>query len=150
MWTRIAALIIKELLAVWQDKKSRVVIIVPPLLQLIVFGYAASYDLDRVAIAVVNEDTGVLSRDFVARFEGSPTFEIVARPAREADIRRLVDTRKVKLVVRVDQTFSRDLLAGRPARVPERSVAQHGSSLARGIFSEVRWRHFGSTVCLSG
>jgi drug efflux transport system permease protein len=117
MWNRIVALIVKELLAVWQDKKSRVVIVVPPLLQLVVFGYAASYDLNRVAIAIVNEDMGVLSREFVARFEGSPTFDIVARPAREADIRRLVDTRQVKLVVRIDQTFSRDLLAGRPARV---------------------------------
>ena len=117
MWNRIGALIVKELLAVWQDKKSRVVIIVPPLLQLLVFGYAASFDLNRVSIAIVNEDTSVLSRDFIARFEGSPTFDIVARPVREADIRRLVDTRQVKLVVRVDQTFSRDLLAGRPARV---------------------------------
>jgi len=117
MWNRIGALIVKELLAVWQDKKSRVVIVVPPLLQLLVFGYAASFDLNRVAIAIVNEDTGVLSREFIARFEGSPTFDVVARPVREEDIRDLVDTRQVKLVVRVGQTFSRDLLAGRPARV---------------------------------
>jgi ABC-2 type transport system permease protein len=117
MLTRIAALMVKELLAVWQDKKSRVVIVVPPLLQLLVFGYAASFDLDRVPIAVFNEDTGAVSRDFVARFEGSPTFRVIARPVREADIRSLVDTKEVKLVVRLGQTFSRDLHAGRPAQV---------------------------------
>jgi len=117
VWNRIGALIVKELLAVWQDRKSRIVIVVPPLLQLLVFGYAASFDLNRVTIAIYNEDTGAPSRDFVARFEGSPTFKVAARPDREEEIRNLVDTRQVKLVVRLGQTFSRDLLSGRPAQV---------------------------------
>ena len=47
MWRRILALMIKEFLALFKDKRSRVVIIVPPLIQLMVFGYAATFDLKQ-------------------------------------------------------------------------------------------------------
>jgi ABC-2 type transport system permease protein len=117
MWGRIRALIVKEFLAVWKDKKSRAVIVGPPLLQLLVFGYAATFDVNHVAIAIYNEDSGGASRDLVARFEGSPTFEVVARLLREADIPAVIDPKQASLVVHVGQTFSRDLIAHRPASV---------------------------------
>ena len=73
---RIVALAVKELLAVLKDKKSRIVLVVPPLLQLIVFGYAASFDLNDIPIAIYNEDRGALSRELVARITGSPHFHL--------------------------------------------------------------------------
>jgi drug efflux transport system permease protein len=117
MWGRIRALIVKEFLAVWKDKKSRAVLIAPPLLQLLVFGYAASFDVNHVATAIYNEDSGVAARDLIARFEGSPSFEIVSRLSREADIRNEIDPKRASLVIHVGQTFSRDLIAHRPAAV---------------------------------
>lgn len=117
MWGRIRALIVKEFLAVWKDRKSRAVIVVPPLLQLLVFGYAATYDVTHVATAIYNQDSGAASRAFVARFEGSPTFEVVARLTREADIPAIIDPKRASLVVHIGQSFSRDLAAGRPAPV---------------------------------
>jgi len=117
MWGRIGALIVKEFLAVWQDKKSRTVIIVPPLLQLIVFGYAASYDVNNVAMAVYNEDDGLAGRELIARFEGSPTFETVGHIGRDAQIAEVIEPRNASLVVHIGPTFSRDLKAGRPATV---------------------------------
>ena len=86
MWRRIRALIVKEFLAVWRDKKSRVVIIVPPLIQLLVFGYAASFDVEPRRTAIYNEDSGLAARQLIARFEGSPTFDVVAQLSREAQI----------------------------------------------------------------
>ena len=117
MWGRIRALIVKEFLAVWKDKKSRAVIIGPPLIQLMVFGYAATFDVNHVATAVLNKDMGRAARDLIARFEGSPTFDIVAHLRREADIATVIDPRKAALVIHIGQTFSRDLAAGRPAPV---------------------------------
>jgi drug efflux transport system permease protein len=117
MWARIGALIVKEFLAVWKDKKSRTVIVVPPLLQLLVFGYAATFDVSHVATAIYNEDSGRAARDLVGRFEGSPSFDVVARLSRLTDIRKLIDPKRVSLVVHVGQTFSRDLIAHRPAEV---------------------------------
>jgi len=58
MIRRIIALMIKEFLALLKDKQSRVVLIVPPLIQLLVFGYAATFDLNHISYAVYNEDTG--------------------------------------------------------------------------------------------
>ncbi len=72
MWRRIANLIRKELLAVWRDRKSRAVLIGPPLLQLVIFSFAVTQEVRNVDIAVLNQDLGVDSRDLVARFAASP------------------------------------------------------------------------------
>lgn len=116
MWQRIWALILKEFLAVWMDKKSRAVIIGPPLIQLLVFGYAASFDVNHIATAIYNEDAGRASRDLVARFEGSPSFDIVARLSRESEIAEVLDPKRAKLVIHLGPTFSRDLKSGRTAK----------------------------------
>lgn len=117
MWSRLRALLVKEFLAIWKDPRSRAVVIGPPLVQLLVFGYAATFNVSHVATAIYNEDHGIEGRRLAARFAGSPAFDVIARLHREGDIARLVDARKVSLVVHIGQGFSRDLLSGRPARV---------------------------------
>jgi ABC-2 type transport system permease protein len=117
VWNRIRALIAKEFVAVWSDKKSRFVIIVPPIIQLLVFGYAATFDVDHVTTAIYNEDGGLAARELVARFEGSPTFDVVASLDREDEIAGVIDPKVASLVVHVGRTFSRDLIAHRPAKV---------------------------------
>lgn len=117
VWARVGALIVKEFLAVWKDKRSRFVLIAPPLIQLVVFGYAATFDVNHVATAIYNEDAGLAARELEARFAGSPTFDIVARLTREADIKDVIDPKRASLVVRFGQTFSRDLMTRKPAKV---------------------------------
>ena len=114
---RIFALVIKEFLAIFRDKRSRLTVVVPPLVQLFVFSYAATYNLEKVPYAVYNEDPGALSREFTARFEGSPSFSKVAEIRKESDIAPLVDGRKALLVIHVDRRFSRDILTGRSGRI---------------------------------
>ncbi len=106
---------IKEFRTLLTDKKSRMVIIVPPIAQIIVFGYAASYDLSRVTYAVFNEDRGVLSRQLLAGFEGSDVFADQGALTRESEIAPLVEQKKVMLVLHIPPTFSSDLLSGRSA-----------------------------------
>lgn len=117
MLRRILALMTKEFLALLKDKRSRMVIFVPPVLQLLVFGYAATFDLNRISFAVYNEDAGQASRDLVARFTASPNFHQVATLTHEAEIASLVDAKRVLLVVHVGPTFTRDLLKGRTGPV---------------------------------
>ncbi len=74
MWRRIRALMKKEFLALLKDKRSRIVVIVPPILQLLVFGYAATFDLNRIPLAVYDEDHSQASRDLVAQFRGFAEF----------------------------------------------------------------------------
>jgi ABC-2 type transport system permease protein len=106
---RIVALAIKELLAMLKDKKSRIVLVVPPLLQLVVFGYAASFDLNDIPVAVYNEDRGAPSRELVARVIGSPHFHLVATLDNDRQIAPMINNRDVLVVLRLGQRFSADL-----------------------------------------
>jgi len=105
----------KEFLTLMRDKRSRIIIIVPPILQLFIFGFAATYDLNDVPVAIYNEDGGGASRELVARIEGSPNFSVVARIDRDAQIAPLIDDRKALMVIRLGARFSADLQQGRPA-----------------------------------
>ena len=117
MWRQVLALIRKELLAVLRDARSRTVLIGPPLVQLLVFGYAASFDINHVPIAVFNQDHSQPSRDLIARFAGSPTFLVEKTLRSDAPIDRLIDERRVQMVLVIDSNFTRDLLVRRPARI---------------------------------
>jgi drug efflux transport system permease protein len=112
MLRRIQALMIKEFLALLKDKRSRTVVFIPPILQLLVFGYAASFDLNRIPFAVYNEDGGAASRDLVARFTGSTHFRLVAVLSQERQITPKIDGREVLMVLHVGSRFSRELLQG--------------------------------------
>lgn len=117
MWGRVSALMRKELLAIWRDRRSRAVLVVPPIIQLIVFAHAATYNVDNVRYALVDEDRGQLAAELAARFDGSPAFIRVAAPQTIAEAAGLLDRQKVAMILRISQTFTADLKAGRPARV---------------------------------
>lgn len=113
-WHRIIALAIKELLAILRDKKSRIVLIGPPIAQLLVFGYAATFDLNNIPVAVYNEDRGAPSRALIARLAGSPHFEQVVRIDHDGQIAPLINNRKVSMVLHLGPDFSSDLKRGMP------------------------------------
>lgn len=117
MWTRIWALVIKEFLALLRDKQSRFVLIGPPLIQLLVFGYAATFDLNHVPYAVYNEDPGFASRELLARFQGAPVFRQAAEIRDDRQIAPLINDEKVLLVLHIGPHFTRDLLLHRPAQI---------------------------------
>ena len=114
---RIAALIYKEFLTVWRDKKSRALLIVPPIMQLFLFAFAATLDVTNVQIAVYNRDSGKLSWELVQRFRGAPTFTEVLFLHSDKEIAEVIDRQKVLLVIQIDEQFSRNLLSRMPARV---------------------------------
>ncbi|MFT3964205.1 ABC transporter permease [Propionivibrio sp.] len=115
--TRLLALIVKEFLALLKDPKSRTVLIGPPLIQLIVFGYAATFELKDIPYAVYNEDRGAVSRTLEAAFAGAPAFRRVATVSAEREIAPLIDNREVLLVIHIAPRFSERLLAPQPAGI---------------------------------
>ncbi|TSD84038.1 ABC transporter permease [Mycobacterium sp. KBS0706] len=117
MVAQILALVMKELLVLLKPPQGLLAVIVIPVFQLLVFGYAATFDVDRVPIAIMNEDQGLQGRELEARFTGSPVFEVAALPAREAEVRALIELGEVILVLRIDQRFSADLKAGNAGAV---------------------------------
>ena len=114
---RIFALTRKELLAVLKDPRSRASLLIPPMLQCLIFGYAATYDLNDVPYAVLDHDRSAASHDLLARLDGSGAFRRVANLDRTADVKTVINERRALLVIQIDQDFERRLLAGLPAEV---------------------------------
>ena len=117
MFRHILALTRKEFLALMKDKKSRFTIIIPPIVQLLVFGYAATYDLTYIPFAVYDEAHSAASRELIARFSGSPNFQEVARINRQDRIAPLIDRKEALLLLHIAPSFSRDLLSGQPGKI---------------------------------
>lgn len=117
MLRRILALVRKEFLALLKDPKSRAVLIVPPLLQLLIFGYAATFDLGQVNYAVYDEDRSPASRELLALFAGAAGFRQVAEVRADGEIAPLVDARRVMVAIHLGPRFGAQLLAGGSAPV---------------------------------
>ena len=114
---RIGALIRKELLAILKDPRSRVSLFLPPVLQCLIFGYAATYDLSNVPYAVLDQDRSAASHELLAALDGSGVFRRVAALYNQADIKTVIDDQTALLVVQIGQDFQRRLAAGLPAAV---------------------------------
>ncbi len=114
---RILALTRKELLAVLKDPRSRMSLLIPPVVQALIFGYAATYDLNHVTYAALDQDHSAASRELLAGLDGSGIFERVADLQRASDITTMIDARRALLIVQIDQQFERRLLSGLSANV---------------------------------
>ncbi len=117
MWERIRQIIRKEFLQTLRDPRLRTLLIGPPLLQLIIFGYAVNLDVERTSLAWIDRDHTAESRELLAAFQGSTYFHIAALPGTEREIRDLIDTGRVLGVVRVMPGFGRDVHRGNIASV---------------------------------
>ena len=114
---RMATIVRKELLVLLCNKVSRMLIIVPPLMQIVVFGWAATMEVRNVDVAVLNHDSGNWSREIVRRLQGSHTFRSVTFLDGEADIRPTIERQKALFVMVFDDEFSRRVDAGAPAQM---------------------------------
>ncbi len=111
----IFALATKEFLAVLRDGRSRFVLIGPPIIQLLIFGYAATFDLNDIPLAIYNEDSGAASRDLISHFQGSPNFQMIRSVERDAEIAPLIDGRKALMILHIGPRFSANIERGEPA-----------------------------------
>ena len=112
---RIASLVRKELLAVLRDKKSRLALIIPPIIQIAIFGYAATMNVTRVPYAVLDKDGGEAASQYIADLEGTGIFQRQATAATEKDIDRMIDNREIVVGLTIPPDFSRNIQTGRPA-----------------------------------
>ncbi len=109
---RILALTRKELLAILKDPRSRATLIIPPILQCLIYGYVASYDLNDIPYAVLDQDRSGASHDLLARLDGTGVFRRVADFDRAADLKITINERQAILAIQIDQNFERRLLLG--------------------------------------
>ena len=109
---RIAALVRKELLAILSDRATRIVLVGPAVMQTLIFGYAATFDLNRVPYAVLDLSRSASSAELLARIDSTGLFQRVANLDAVPQIAPLVDQGRVLLVLHIPQRLEAGLAGG--------------------------------------
>ena len=117
MLSRLHSLIVKELLAALKDPKARVVLIVPPILQTLLFAYAVTLEPNNLTLAIQNLDGGRWGRELVMRLAAAQTFTDVFTVESEAQIHRALDEQQAVAVLSIPRDFSRAVESGKPVGV---------------------------------
>jgi ABC-2 type transport system permease protein len=117
MWERISEIIRKELIQSLREPRMRFMLFLPPLIQLLIFGFAVNLDLEHTKIAWMDLDHTPESRDLGAAFAASRYFEVAALLDHEEQVQYLMDRSKVQAVIRVLPGFARDIERGKTAAV---------------------------------
>jgi len=112
MFERIQQIIVKEFLQALRDKRKRFLIIGPPLLQLFMFGYVATTDVNHIATAVYDLDRTQQSRELLKKFEASGYFYVHATPESPDELRDLLDRGNVLCALQINPGFARDIKKG--------------------------------------
>ncbi|QIR75879.1 ABC transporter permease [Sulfurospirillum diekertiae] len=109
MITRLWALIRKEALAIKNDKKSLFVVIVPPLIQVLIFSFAATLEVKNIDLAVFDHDGSQASQALIQDFKGSSYIKNLVQIKSEHDVAELLNTQKVLAVLVIPQGFSKQI-----------------------------------------
>ncbi len=117
MRERISVIIRKELRQAFRDARMRGMLFGPPIIQLVIFGYAANMDVDTVRIGWMDQDRTVESRQLLSEFQGSGHFVVADAPANQVAMQDLLDRGGADAVVRVAAGFAHDVRSGRTASV---------------------------------
>ena len=147
MRERLLCIIRKEFRQAFREPRMRSMLFIPPLVQLLVFGFAVNLDVDHATLAWMDGDHSYQSRELLAAFQGSGRFDVVAQPANDREVQQLLDSNKADLVVRVLPGFERDLARGRTTSVQvlingtnsntASIVSSYASSIVIGFAAEV-------------
>ncbi|HET7612008.1 MAG TPA: ABC transporter permease [Rhodanobacteraceae bacterium] len=116
-FTRLRAQFIKEVLSILRDPRSRMVVFVPPLLQLLVFAFAATLEVRNVDVAVYNQDAGQWSHEMIQRLDRATFINHVRYVENPAQLGDLIGRGKVIAALDFPADFSRAITAGRTGQV---------------------------------
>ncbi|HVN09291.1 MAG TPA: ABC transporter permease [Patescibacteria group bacterium] len=114
---RIRRMLVKEFLQTLRDPRTRFLLFAPPVIQMMVFGYAATLEVKHVKFAVLDYDNTQESREFLSRLTASRYFDLQLRAQRPEELRRGIDQGDFLLAIRIDSGFAQDLRGARGAQV---------------------------------
>jgi ABC-2 type transport system permease protein len=114
---RIWAMALKELKVVLLDKRARTTLIISPVLQLLLFGYASTLEVKNIDVGVVNRDSGVASERFLAGLSGSRNVRALEFYPDAASLNDAIAHREVIAGVLLPPDLSRDVAAGRTGEI---------------------------------
>lgn len=117
MFYQLLILIKKEFLAIWSDKRSRIVIISPPLMQLLLFSFAVTLEVKNISIGVLDRDNSPQSEAIIRNLKNSNSFIKVYRLENEKELSYAIDSQKLIATVYIPQNFAKDILQNRQTSI---------------------------------
>lgn len=139
MFARMKQMMIKEFIQVFRDKRTRFILIVPPIVQMLVFGYAATFEIRNVSTAIVDLDHSQESRDLVSRFTSSPYFNVQRQLDDSRQLTSLIEEGKATVGLEIHAGFAQTLGKGQPAPLQVIVDATNSNSalIAAGYISQI-------------
>ena len=136
---RVFALIKKEFITIWNDPKTKGIIIGLPIMQLLIFSNAATMEVQNIDTAVLDRSQSAESRELISRFENSPRFRNFYYVDNEADFKNKLDTQKVQIGLLINNDFARNIKSGKPAEVQVVADGRqtNSASIASGYASQI-------------
>jgi len=139
MFGRLKQMLIKEFIQVFRDKRTRFILIGPPIIQMLVFGYAATYEIRHVPTVVLELDHSQESRDLLSLFSSSPYFDVQRQLSSSRQLGDLIDQGKATVGIEIDAGFARRLRGGQtaPLQVIVDSTNSNTALIASGYISQI-------------
>ena len=139
MFGRLKQMLIKEFIQVFRDKRTRFILIVPPIVQMLVFGYAATFEIHHVTTVVVDFDHSQQSRELISRFTSSPYFDVQGQLTNSGKLRDLIDGGQATVGIEIDAGFAQKLLSGQtaPMQVIVDATNSNTALIASGYISQI-------------
>lgn len=116
-WNRIAALVSKEFRHLGRDRRTLAVVLALPVLQMILFAYAISFDVKNVSTIVIDQDRTPASAAYLRSYASSDFFHVVGTADSLTDVDQIFDHNEARIAVVVPAGFGRELAAGEHASV---------------------------------
>jgi ABC-2 type transport system permease protein len=116
MW-RIAAVTKMELLHILRDLRSLIIVVFLPMLALILFGYALTFEIKNASVVIWDEDNSVLSRNLADRIHNSIYFDVKYRINSDSQLDYFIDSGKAVVALRLPVDFSEKISNKKPTAI---------------------------------
>jgi len=114
---RIRQMLKKEFIQTLRDPHTRWILFGPALIQMFIFGYAATMEIKHVSLAVLDQDNTQESRELISHFSASRYFRITKYVNERDELRKGIDRGDFLLAVEIDSGFAQRLRNGQGASV---------------------------------
>lgn len=115
--SQINALIIKEFHIIWSDYRNRIMIILPPIIEIGIFAFTATLEVKNISMVMFDKDNTYISRSLSEKFENTPVVKKVYKVDNYENLKDLIDRQKAYMAVVIPQNFQADIFAGKGSEV---------------------------------
>src|SRR5258708_19373063 len=139
MLARLKQMLIKEFIQVFRDKRTRFVLFVPPIIQMLIFGYAATFEIRHVPTVVLDLDHSQESRELISRFTSSPYFDVQHQLIDSHQVEDLIDRGKATVALQINPGFAENLRKGQtaPMQVIVDATNSNTALIASGYINQI-------------